>query len=147
MGGKTIEAKFDADAGRVFDAAKLTAASLGYTIFNSDKQSGTLTFNTGRSMKSWAGQDLTATLMQVGGYTRVIVGGSIAEGGNPFGGGQLVSWGEKDALSRKFLEALEANLPKVAISSAAPDSKVCPDCAEEVKAAAKKCRFCDYIFE
>lgn len=27
------------------------------------------------------------------------------------------------------------------------DSKVCPDCAEQVKAAARKCRFCGYRFE
>lgn len=28
-----------------------------------------------------------------------------------------------------------------------PASKVCPDCAEEVKAAARKCRFCGYRFD
>ena len=27
------------------------------------------------------------------------------------------------------------------------DTKICPDCAESVKAAARKCRFCSYLFE
>jgi Uncharacterised protein family UPF0547/Phospholipase_D-nuclease N-terminal len=30
---------------------------------------------------------------------------------------------------------------------AAPEFKTCPDCAEEVRAAARKCRFCGYLFE
>lgn len=30
---------------------------------------------------------------------------------------------------------------------ASPEAKTCPDCAEEVKAAARKCRFCGYEFE
>jgi hypothetical protein len=32
-------------------------------------------------------------------------------------------------------------------ASTTADSKTCPDCAEEVRAAARKCRFCGYIFE
>ena len=32
------------------------------------------------------------------------------------------------------------------LASGEPDSKVCPDCAETVKMAAKKCRFCQYEF-
>ena len=31
--------------------------------------------------------------------------------------------------------------------SGAPEFKKCPDCAEEVRAGALKCRFCDYWFE
>ena len=27
------------------------------------------------------------------------------------------------------------------------ETKICPDCAETVKAAARKCRFCDFEFE
>jgi len=33
------------------------------------------------------------------------------------------------------------------LMAASIDEKICPDCAETVKAAAKKCRFCGYIFE
>lgn len=34
-----------------------------------------------------------------------------------------------------------------ALESPAEDMKSCPDCAEKVKAAARKCRFCGYRFE
>jgi hypothetical protein len=34
----------------------------------------------------------------------------------------------------------------MAAIEAADDTKICPDCAEEVKAAARKCRFCGYRF-
>jgi predicted RNA-binding Zn-ribbon protein involved in translation (DUF1610 family) len=32
------------------------------------------------------------------------------------------------------------------VVAAAPDTKTCPDCAETVLAAARKCRFCGYEF-
>jgi|GEM_PF-4128811 hypothetical protein len=35
----------------------------------------------------------------------------------------------------------------VLIPSAKADTKVCPDCAESVKAAAVKCRFCGHRFD
>lgn len=147
MGGKTVEAEFEASTKRVFEAAKLVVAKFGYNILQSDMASGTISFNTGRSFKSWAGQDLTATLIGNSQRTKVIVGGSIAKGGNPLGGGsQLMAWGEKEALSKQFLAALGETLPSIPETESSLETKQCPDCAEDVKAAASKCRFCGHIF-
>jgi len=45
---------------------------------------------------------------------------------------------------RMLLEG-DTEPPPAADSSA--DTKICPDCAETVKAKARKCRFCGHIFE
>lgn len=147
MGGKTVQAQYNEPLAKVFAAARLAVASLGYTVLVSDFSSGTISFNTGRSMKSFAGQDLSATLVEANGVTSVFVGGSLAKGGNPFGGGQLVAWGEKSALSQKFLGELSRSIEQVSIASVTHEMKTCPECAEEVKAAARKCRFCGFVFQ
>jgi len=71
-------------------------------------------------MSSWAGQDLTATLSAVGRGSQLVMGGSLAKGGNPFGGGQLGSWGEKGRLIRDFAEAVDKLLPHIPEPKAAP---------------------------
>lgn len=114
MGGKTVEGRFNGSRQRVFRACQSAAAQLGYSVLHTDAGSGVITFNTGRSMKSWAGQDLSATVISEGSSCRVVVGGSLAKGGNPFGSGQVASWGEKSALSRKFLEMVDQTLPSIA---------------------------------
>ena len=88
-------------------------SDLGYSVIHSDSNAFVLSFNTGRSFKTWAGQDLTATMFTDRNGTRVVVGGSLAKGGNPFGGGQIAAWGEKNALSRRFLDVLAQVLPTV----------------------------------
>jgi hypothetical protein len=45
------------------------------------------------------------------------------------------------------LSAEPAAAPTSTTAAADPEMKACPDCAEEVKAAARKCRFCGYRFD
>lgn len=44
-------------------------------------------------------------------------------------------------------EDAELDEAPAAIEAAPVETKTCPECAEEVKAAARKCRFCGYRFE
>lgn len=120
MGGKTVERRYAASPSRVYEACRRAISDLGYTVLHSDGAAHTISFNTGRSMKSWAGQDLSASVFGDGSGSRVVVGGSIAKGGNPWGGGsQIGSWGEKAALSNKFLDVVTRVLPRVEEPAAA----------------------------
>ena len=54
---KTEERVLDASPGRVLAACRQAVAELGYTVIASDESGKMISFNTGRSMKTWAGQD------------------------------------------------------------------------------------------
>jgi hypothetical protein len=45
-----------------------------------------------------------------------------------------------------FGDSVTKRAPKAPARSA-PDLKTCPDCAEDVRPAARKCRFCGFVFE
>lgn len=124
MAGKTIDRKVAASTVRAFEACRRATAELGYSITDVSKESLTISFNTGRSMKTWGGQDLTASLFDEGDSTLIVVGGSLGKGGSALtgGGSQLLAWGEKKTLSLKFLDTVEAVLPSIAESSSATSS-------------------------
>ena len=109
---KTEDREFNASPGRVFAACRQAVAQLGYTVIASDELGKMISFNTGRSMKSWAGQDLQATVVAGGTSSRIVVGGSIARRGG-LAGAQQIAWGEKAALSKKFLDEVTTILPTI----------------------------------
>lgn len=127
VAGKTQAFSFqDVSAERLWIACVQAVGLLGFNVIHSDKDSGQLSFNTGRSMSSWAGQDLTATVINPGSGSQLVMGGSLAKGGNPLGGGsQIGSWGEKGRLISKYAEKVTEILPGIAepeAASAAPTS-------------------------
>src|SRR5699024_6816418 len=109
MGGQPLEDTYDASIDVTFELVRRAVSDLGFSIKHIDSVSRIISVNTGRSMKSLAGQDLTASCFHVNGKgTTVSVSGSLAKGGNPFGGGsQLFAWGEKGTLSRKLLSHID----------------------------------------
>jgi hypothetical protein len=104
LAGETFEAVFDAARDAVYAAAVETSARFGYTTLEARPEAGILSFNTGRSMKSYAGQDMTVMVVDAGaGRTKAIVGGTLARHGAQL---QLGAWGEKKTLANKFLAQL-----------------------------------------
>ena len=88
-------------------------------------------------MSSWHGQDLTVILFVEVDNTKAVVGGSIAKGGSALtgGGSQVFAWGEKDKLSRKFLESVERILPNIPVITpvVAPSNFTAASVADEIK--------------
>jgi len=75
---KNYDKSFQSNPETVYEACRKVIAENGYNIINSNKDDYTISFNTGRSMSSWHGQDLTVTLFAEAHHTKAVVGGSIA---------------------------------------------------------------------
>ena len=134
---KTVDRLFQSNPETVYEACRKVIADSGYSIISSNKDDFTISFNTGRSMSSWHGQDLTVTLFAEDGGTKAVVGGSIAKGGSALtgGGSQVFAWGEKDKLSNKFLESIERILPNIPVITpvVASTSVAAASVADEIK--------------
>ena len=97
---------FTASEDRLFKAAVQTAMALGYSVKHTDPSMRVIAFNTGMSMRSWAGQD-----------NGVIIGGTrtqLALGGVP----QVFDWGERGKIVRMFLQKFKEILPRTAEAAA-----------------------------
>jgi hypothetical protein len=82
-----------------------------------------MSFNTGISMRSWAGQDMSAAVIAgMDGMNEIVVGGRRAQR-TAFGNPQVYDWGERSKVTRQFFEALEkvlAELPEEMIEIVTP---------------------------
>jgi hypothetical protein len=107
VAGETFDETFNAPSNTVFTAAVEAAACLGYTTLEARPEAGILSFNTGFSMKSFAGQDMTATMLDEGsGKTLVSLDGELARRGALSSGQWFDMWGEKKSVALKFLAQL-----------------------------------------
>jgi DNA polymerase-3 subunit epsilon len=103
---------YRASGGRLYNAVLRTVSQLGYSIQHSDAAARTISFNTGMSMRSWAGQDMTITVIEdAEDASTIIIGGKRAQRGSiAGGGGQIYDWGERGKITRAFFEALNGAL-------------------------------------
>jgi hypothetical protein len=106
---------FEASEDRLYQAAVRTAATLGYSLKHSDTTARVISFNTGMSMRSWAGQDMSVSVISgENGKNGLLIGGTRAQlsgfmGGTP----QVYDWGESGKISRKFLDTFRPMLAKI----------------------------------
>jgi hypothetical protein len=76
----------------------------GYSIINSDSDTGTLSFRTGMSMKSWQGQEMTATVLTASrDAAKIVIGGKRVTRGYQL---QVYDWGEAAKIAIKLLDRL-----------------------------------------
>jgi hypothetical protein len=121
MAKAAAERAFEASRERIYAASLRAISQMGKSVTNSDVASGTVSYNTGMSMRSMAGQDMTVTVFAEGpDQCRVVVGGTRTQRGNIGGGGQLFDWGERGKMTRKFFEALDIALQHTPEPTASP---------------------------
>lgn len=100
---------YQSSADRLFEAVLRTVASLNYSIQHTDRVVRTVSFNTGMSWRSFAGQDMTAIIFSIGDTeSSVTLSGRRAQRL-----WQMVDWGELGSIQGKFLKRLETILPSV----------------------------------
>lgn len=116
--GRPVVMRYHVDPQRATKALTAVIARLGYTIKTADKDNGLVTFETGMSMFSWAGQSLSAHVFEVGGTVNITIGGTMKSHGAQI---QLYDWGESAKIARKVFEQLDSMLgPGKLISGSRP---------------------------
>lgn len=97
----------DASVDQVWEACRRAIAQLGYEVRRFDGR--LLEFNTGKSMSSWAGQDVMAVAKTVGSGCSLTVNGYMAESRM----GQSFDWGETGRVLKKFTAKVRELVPAV----------------------------------
>ncbi len=100
---------YDASPAETFAALRSAIEQLGYRVRSVDTDQRQVTFNTGISMKTIAGQDFTGVVREEpSGRGEIYLVGATCQRG--LGALQSVSWGETDLLARRVLEQVETEL-------------------------------------
>ena len=114
---KTYEFEFDAPPEELFNETLSAVNALGFSILHNEDTKTSVTFNTGPSMWSAAGQDMTATAFPISPSTsRLIVTGQTARRG---GEAQYGSWGERGRIAKGLATRVRGTLPETATTGEA----------------------------
>lgn len=106
---KPIVETFDAPPDAVFAAVQNAAHQVGKSVDGVDSVNRTLYFNTGMSMWSWNGQNVTASVKDNGaGGSELHVEPQIKKAG--MSSFQLTSWGEGGRVARKLVKHVQQEL-------------------------------------
>lgn len=99
---------YDASTQETFEALHSAVTQLRYRVISIDAKQNEIAFNTGMSMKTWAGQDFTAVVRghEADRSELRLVGGTSTRGF----GGQLYSWGETEQLGNRVLDRTSEEL-------------------------------------
>lgn len=105
---KSLTAEFSTDLPTAMRVVVGAIANLGYTVKSADQATGLVTFDTGMSMRSWAGQSMSVVMTETAHQTvQLTIGGTrIAHGAQI----QVYDWGEAAAIAKKVIQAIEPTL-------------------------------------
>jgi hypothetical protein len=90
---------------KLFALTVRAISDLGYSITHSDAGSQTVSFETGMSWRTRQGQEMSASVSTDGEVAELVISGARK-------GGQLVQWGEKEAIARKIYDKVLELAPK-----------------------------------
>lgn len=95
---KTYEFEFAAPTEQLFTEALTAVRALGFSILNHKDEATSITFNTGPSIWSTAGQDMTAKAVALSpSSSKLVVSGKTARKGSE---AQYGSWGERGRIAK-----------------------------------------------
>ncbi len=95
---KTYEFEFDAPPEQLFTETVSAVSALGFSILRHQDEPARITFNTGPSIWSTAGQDMTAVALALSpSSSKLIVSGKTARRGAE---AQYGSWGERGRIAK-----------------------------------------------
>jgi hypothetical protein len=103
-----LKVRYKASRDKVIAAATAAISGLGYVLGAIDNQNGLISFETGMSMSSWAGQKMSVHVMDVGlEYVDVTIGGAMKTHGAQI---QLYDWNEAAQIGTKVFKQMDSTL-------------------------------------
>ena len=105
---KTITFQYSTTVEKSVKALVAAVARLGYSITSADRENGLVTFETGLSLWSWAGQKVSAHVLEIdANRVQVTIGGTMKAHGAQL---QFFDWGEAKKIAKRVFDELDSHL-------------------------------------